>query len=224
MITISVRKHLHEKLRSVFAMLHRLEGVSDQSFVLKQWGEGGSAISRKEVSWKEEPKAPIKPIIKQEPKVKEKLFSEEHIIDNNEDEEEQDEDELKRQKIKLQYEASCASKITAVKVIGLIRTESFPNAKFKVARGSTSQIYKFTLADLPCINPYDWTILCNMLLKEKVKYKPVMSHLQLMLQSYTQEIGEMDVDIAAVLQMKPSIIPKEAPKDFEKLKLGKIHK
>ncbi|CAI9293790.1 unnamed protein product [Lactuca saligna] len=92
-ITISIRKHLHEKLRPVFAMLHKLEGVSDQCYVPKQGGEGGLVVSRKE-----EPKAPTKPIIKQEPKGKEKLFSEEPIIDDNEDEEELDEDKLKRKK------------------------------------------------------------------------------------------------------------------------------
>ncbi|CAH1435663.1 unnamed protein product [Lactuca virosa] len=32
MITITMRKHLAEKLRPIFAMLHRLEGVSDQTF------------------------------------------------------------------------------------------------------------------------------------------------------------------------------------------------
>ncbi|CAH1444057.1 unnamed protein product [Lactuca virosa] len=31
MITITMRKHLQENLKPVFAMLHRLEGVSDQS-------------------------------------------------------------------------------------------------------------------------------------------------------------------------------------------------
>ena len=34
----------------------------------------------------------------------------------------------------------------------------------------------------------------------------------------------MDVDIATVLRQKPSVVPKEAPKDFEKLKTGKFYK
>lgn len=34
----------------------------------------------------------------------------------------------------------------------------------------------------------------------------------------------MDVEIVVVLRKKPSTIPKEATKDFEKLKLGKIYK
>ena len=40
--------------------------------------------------------------------------------------------------MKPQYETWSASKITAVKVTGLIETDNFPNAKLKVARGSTS--------------------------------------------------------------------------------------
>ncbi|CAI9273082.1 unnamed protein product [Lactuca saligna] len=63
-----------------------------------------------------------------------------------------------------------------------------------------------------------------MLLREMEKYEPVMSHLQLMIKSYIQEVGLMDVDITTVLKRKPTTIPKEAPKDFEKLKPGKIYK
>ncbi|CAH1438843.1 unnamed protein product [Lactuca virosa] len=87
-----MRKHLAEKLRPVFAMLYRLEGFSYQSINQKQGGEGVSGGSRKE-----EPKAPVKPVVKQEPKGKEKLFSNDPIIDN-EEEEEPDEQELQRRK------------------------------------------------------------------------------------------------------------------------------
>ncbi|CAI9303779.1 unnamed protein product [Lactuca saligna] len=67
--------------------------------------------------------------------------------------------------MKPQYETWCASKITGMKLTGLIETINFPNAKFKVATGPTSEGYEFTLVDLPCIYPYDWIILYNMLLK-----------------------------------------------------------
>ena len=93
MISITVKKHLADKLRPVFAMLHCLEGVSKLMSFLKQGGEGSS-----KVQMNEPPKDPIKPpVIKQEPTKKEKLFSEEPIIDDSEDEE-PDEDELKRWK------------------------------------------------------------------------------------------------------------------------------
>ncbi|CAI9282320.1 unnamed protein product [Lactuca saligna] len=54
--------------------------------------------------------------------------------------------------MKPQYETWSAHKIVVVKVT---ETESFPNAKFKVARGSACQSYKISLADLPCVNSND---------------------------------------------------------------------
>ncbi|CAI9269354.1 unnamed protein product [Lactuca saligna] len=75
--------------------------------------------------------------------------------------------------IKSQYEMWSASRITVVKVIGPIKTDSFPYAKFKVVRGSSSQI---------------------------------------------------DADIAAVLRKKLSVLPKDNPDGFDKMKLGKIQK
>ncbi|CAI9283916.1 unnamed protein product [Lactuca saligna] len=42
MIFIIVKKHLVDKLRSVFAMLHHLEGVSQPLFVPKKGKEGSS--------------------------------------------------------------------------------------------------------------------------------------------------------------------------------------
>ncbi|CAI9288599.1 unnamed protein product [Lactuca saligna] len=123
-----------------------------------------------------------------------------------------------------QYETWNASKITTVKVTEPIETDSFPNAKFKVVRGSANQVHEFTLADLPCLNLYDWIMLYNLLLREEQKYKSVIAHLKLMIVSYIQEVGNMDVEIVVVLRRKPFAVPKEAPKGFEKLKLGKIHK
>ena len=63
-----------------------------------------------------------------------------------------------------------------------------------------------------------------MLLKEKEKYEPVMSHLQIMIKSYIQEIGDMDVEVAAVLRKNPSVVLKESPKELQKLKLGKVYR
>ncbi|CAI9299201.1 unnamed protein product [Lactuca saligna] len=78
MITITVKKHLAKKLILVFVMLHQLQGVPDANNIPKQGGD--------------QPKKPIakpKPIVKSEyePKGKEKLFSEDPIIDNSEEEE-----------------------------------------------------------------------------------------------------------------------------------------
>ncbi|CAI9299911.1 unnamed protein product [Lactuca saligna] len=67
-------------------------------------------------------------------------------------------------------------------------------------------------------------VIYNILVRKKEKYEPVVSHLQLLIKSYIQEVGSMDVEIATVLRQKPSVVPKEAPKDFEKLKPKKIFK
>ncbi|CAI9289421.1 unnamed protein product [Lactuca saligna] len=71
--------------------------------------------------------------------------------------------------MKPQFETWSASKIIVVKVTGTIETESFPNVKFKVVRGSFSQVYEFTLPDLPCLTPYEWIMLYNMLLRDGKK-------------------------------------------------------
>ena len=36
MITITIKRHLSEKIRPVFTMLNRVEGVSESSLILKQ--------------------------------------------------------------------------------------------------------------------------------------------------------------------------------------------
>lgn len=44
MNSITVQKHLAKKLRSMFKMLHRLEGASKSMSFSQQWGEGGSIV------------------------------------------------------------------------------------------------------------------------------------------------------------------------------------
>ncbi|CAI9296854.1 unnamed protein product [Lactuca saligna] len=69
MITISIRKHLAEKLRRVFTMLHRLEGVLESSSIPKQ----GRDLTKKSSA---KPTIVVKPTVKSEfePKGKEKFF------------------------------------------------------------------------------------------------------------------------------------------------------
>nr|KAJ0211284.1 hypothetical protein LSAT_V11C400208210 [Lactuca sativa] len=226
MISITVEKHLLEKLRPVFAIFSPFGGCFHADVVFETKGEGRSKVYTEDVK----PKVSVKPpIIKQDPKDKDSLFSNEPIIDDSEDNE-PDEDELKRRKackaeideharifkeaeekeelkrklrpllknsqdsqfdlpitlkasrfrafikvasnfylkhMKPQFETWSASKIVAVKVTGPIGTESFPNAKFKVARGSARQTCEFTLADFRCLNPNDWMVIYNILLQEK---------------------------------------------------------
>ncbi|CAI9290716.1 unnamed protein product [Lactuca saligna] len=64
MLTISVRKYLFEKVRPVFALLHRLEGVRESGFIPKQGGEGISKKTDPKMSRNEPPKYLVKPIVK----------------------------------------------------------------------------------------------------------------------------------------------------------------
>ena len=70
-------------------MLYRLQRVSPRTSEQKQRGEGASTVQPLKII--------TNPIIKNEPKGKEKLIEEEPIIDNDEDEE-HDKAELKRRK------------------------------------------------------------------------------------------------------------------------------
>ncbi|CAI9299481.1 unnamed protein product [Lactuca saligna] len=152
-------------------MLHRLEGVSDQRINQKPRGKRMSGESRKK-----EFNAPFPPVVKKEPKLKEKLFSDKPIIDDD-NEEEPDEEELKRRKPK--WMSTSESSVRA------LETNNFPNAKFKVARDSTVSATSLPL--LTCL------------------------------------VSTQMTEVVAVLRKKPTTILKESPKDFEKLKQGKIY-
>ncbi|CAI9302956.1 unnamed protein product [Lactuca saligna] len=55
--------------------------------------------------------------------------------------------------IKPQYETWSSKKITVVKVFEPIETESFLNARFKVAHGTASSTLEFNLTDMTYLNP-----------------------------------------------------------------------
>ncbi|CAI9277870.1 unnamed protein product [Lactuca saligna] len=65
--------------------------------------------------------------------------------------------------------------------------------------------------------------LYNMLMRDRQKYEPIIAHLKHTI-AYIQEIVNMVVEIASMLRRKPSVLSKESPEGFEKLKLGKIYK
>ncbi|CAI9285120.1 unnamed protein product [Lactuca saligna] len=125
---------------------------------------------------------------------------------------------------KPQYQTWSSKKITAVKVFGLIETNSFINARFKASQGASKPIVESSLAYLSCLNPYYWISLFNFLSKDEQKFEPIVAHLKRMLVSYIQEIGKMDVEIMAVLWKKPTVQPKEALNNVTKIKFGRIQK
>ncbi|CAI9281738.1 unnamed protein product [Lactuca saligna] len=118
--------------------------------------------------------------------------------------------------MKPQYETWSVSKITTIKVTFPIKTDIFPNVKFKVVTNSSSQVHEFMLVDVACLNPYHWIKLYNLFLRDGQKYESVIAHLMQMLISYIKEVGKMDVEIATVLRRNPCVLPKEVPGEFHK--------
>ena len=96
-LTISIHKHLVEKFHPTISKLSRIEVVSETPIILKQGGEAQSK--------KGEPKPSAKHTVKSvyEPKGKEKLFSDEPIIDNSEDEEPDKTDSKREKLVKLNW-------------------------------------------------------------------------------------------------------------------------
>ncbi|CAI9300153.1 unnamed protein product [Lactuca saligna] len=68
---------------------------------------------------------------------------------------------------KPQYQTWSSKKIVVVKVFGPVKTESFINVIFKVVQGAGSSVFEFSLANLPCLNPYDRISLFNRLSKDE---------------------------------------------------------
>lgn len=125
---------------------------------------------------------------------------------------------------KPQYETWSAQKITTVKVVGSVDTESFINVKFKKARGSQSVIHKFTLTDLTGLNPYDWIIMFHFLLNDEKSYEPIFEHVKRMLASYVNEVAKLDMEITTTLKKKQIVLPRGAASDINKIQIRKIDK
>lgn len=111
-----------------------------------------------------------------------------------------------------------------MKVSGPVETDRFANVEFKTTRGSDNKVHEFSLADLPCLNPYRWIILLHFLLKDEKKYKPLVWHIKWMLISYLYEVAKLDIDISSVFSKKPTVLPIGKEKNINKIKMGKIEK
>ncbi|CAI9281543.1 unnamed protein product [Lactuca saligna] len=156
------------------------KGVSPQSSEYKQGGEGASKVQPQKVL--------AKPIIKNEPKGKEKLIEEELIIDDDKDKE-PDEAELKRRKV-------CGVELNETQRIVKEAEEK------ERAEREAQAILKSRMLLFP-----KWTL-------KKSQHDVVE----------LPKVGSTDVDIPKVLKKKPTDVPREAPKDLEKLKPGRIYK
>ncbi|CAI9303163.1 unnamed protein product [Lactuca saligna] len=87
-----------------------------------------------------------------------------------------------------------------------------------------SIIHEFTLADLPCLNPYDYIVLLHFLLWEEKKYELIVEHIKRMLGSYIYEVAKLESDIATVMHQKAVVLPHSSESDVNKMQMGKIDK
>ncbi|CAI9280619.1 unnamed protein product [Lactuca saligna] len=216
LLRISFHCHIYDGM--IISLANpRYEVVSPQNSYPKQAEEGRSGVSRNEP-----PKAPSKPIFKKEPKGKEKLIGEEPIIENDGDEE-PDEAVLKRKKARDAElnENQCIVKEAEEKEKdeNKLRLHSKAKCSYFPNLPITPKAFKLR-AFVKVVNaPITDNGADHMLFSFYLKHmKP-----QLMIKSYIQEVGEMDVDIAIVLSKNPIVVPKEALKDFEIVKPGKIY-
>ncbi|CAI9293679.1 unnamed protein product [Lactuca saligna] len=108
--------------------------------------------------------------------------------------------------------------------ISFSMNDEFTNVAFKARRGVSHELFDFTLADLPLMNPYDWSIMFSILSKVKIKYEPIIQHLYIMIKTYIQEISKMDVEITTVLKIVPILKPFPEPEGSENLRVGFIQK
>ncbi|CAI9288682.1 unnamed protein product [Lactuca saligna] len=93
---------------------------------------------------------------------------------------------------------------------------------FKGFRGANRTADEFTLADLPCMYPYDWISLLLIMSKDEKTYEPIVAHLKRMLIRYIHESAKMDVEIVYVMKNRPILKPEKEPNNHHKLKLGQI--
>ncbi|CAI9271213.1 unnamed protein product [Lactuca saligna] len=79
------------------------------------------------------------------------------------------------------------------KIVNVSPASKGVDAHLKDARGAMSSMHKFTLTDLPYLNPFDWISLLLLLLKDQHKFEPIISHPKRMLVCYIQEVGKIGV-------------------------------
>ena len=122
------------------------------------------------------------------------------------------------------YETWSLKKIVALKVHAPVKTDWFVNVSFTGIRGSDKQPTKFSLADLPMMNPFDWIVMFRILSKEPADKGPLIIHFRRMLKSYIIEVSKLDVEIAILLKTRPLHNPEKQPPGVSKMKLGIINK
>lgn len=114
--------------------------------------------------------------------------------------------------------------IVGVKVGKPFNVEGFINVHFKGYKGVKLELFDFTLAYLPIMNPYDWSIILGIVSHDHVKYEPIFHILRKMIIGYIQEVSKMDIEFGNVLTRKPILNPMDQPNNIENLNVGFIQK
>lgn len=122
------------------------------------------------------------------------------------------------------YETWSLKKIVGLKVHAPIPTDSFVNVSFTGIRGSDKQPMKFSLVDLPTMNPFDWIVCFRILSKEPVDKGPLIIHFRRMLKGYIIEVSKLDAEIAKLFKSKLLTMPEKEPSGVSRMKLSAIHK
>lgn len=65
-----------------------------------------------------------------------------------------------------------------------VPADDFVNNQFKGFQRENDIVDEFTLADLPCMKPYDWIFLFNIILKDEKKYEAIIAHFRRMFICY----------------------------------------
>lgn len=84
--------------------------------------------------------------------------------------------------LRTHYEIWSLKRIGGLMIGKPFEAEGFTNVSFKGFIGSYHKAYVFTLVDLLQMNPYDWIVLLNIVLKDPVNYEPIFQILRMMIQ------------------------------------------
>ncbi|KAL7587925.1 hypothetical protein Lser_V15G40915 [Lactuca serriola] len=251
LLTVSVRQHHVEKLQHFFSMLDIIQGVSKFS-IPTQGGEAQKEV--KKVSTKDVMKPvgggddqEQKPKLN-ESKVNVTLNSrgKQKLIDDSDVEEEDENEKLRRkichtkidenlhivreveEKERLAHEAQLS--LEAQKII-------FPIYSMERILNEAIDIQTFIVANVPFTDKGADQMLFSVNLKHmKPQYETWSSKKIIVVKvsgpietesfpkAHFKEVRKMDVQIATVLRKKPTVLPKEALENLDKMKLDRIRK
>ncbi|CAI9294032.1 unnamed protein product [Lactuca saligna] len=227
-LTVSVFQHLTEKLRPVFTLLNRVEGVPEGKEKMIDDSEEVLSEGEMLVRKKRDKKSLFPPWTLE-------LIQKEAIDGPN--------THWLEANVSFELVNSFESQFdfpltpNGFLFCGLKHIEKAPLSDYDInnklfafylqhgqTQGATRTEFDLTLVDLSFMNPNDWISLFLIQSIDEAKYEPIVSHLKKMMICYIHEVAKHDVEIVAVLKKRYVVDPKEETKYFQKRKLGKLKK